>query len=383
MLIILPLLGKDFLYPLTPFPLAKNSGSKCKILAANKANIDFSVRLLETGEIVAIPTETVYGLAGNALNKISASKIFNIKGRPLIDPLIVHFKNIESAGIHIKPNEYFYWLAEAFWPGPLTIVIPKKASIPDIVTAGLSSVAIRIPQHPIFREVLDRIDFPLAAPSANPFGYVSPTLAEHVKQTLGDRIEVILDGGPCKYGLESTIVDLRSPQSPVILRHGPITAAQIAEVLGTPLTAPVETGSENTAQSSPGRLTKHYSPHAKMILYDSEKFQEMHVDMHPLSKRIALVCSRKPTWYENQPNTFWLSEAGDLKEIAGNLFKLIQNLDRAGFEEIWVEKVTEKGLGMAGESLLQLSLVVDSNVLLFHRHDQYNGRSRDCFGSSN
>lgn len=334
---------EGFFVSVVSFSLTTTPKNKSKILAANAANIGHCARLLQAGEIVAIPTETVYGLAGNALSEPSVIKIFRIKGRPLIDPLIVHFKSVESAEIHTKPNDYFYRLAKAFWPGPLTIVIPKKKSIPDIVTAGLSSVAVRVPQHSVFRKVLNCIDFPLAAPSANPFGYVSPTLADHVEQTLGNRIEAILDGGACEHGLESTIVDLRSHLAPAILRHGPITAAQISKVLGISLATSVGTDCEKDAQSAPGQLTKHYSPHAQMVLYDPGKFAKLHQP----PENSALVCCRKPDWYTNQPNIFWLSETGDLKAIACNLFKLIQNLDRAGFKEIWVEKVIEEGLGVA------------------------------------
>ena len=327
--------------------MSKISNNKSKILTANAANIDLCSRLLQNGKIVAIPTETVYGLAGNALSESSVSEIFSIKGRPLIDPLIVHFSSIKSAEAHIEPNDYVYRLAEAFWPGPLTLVIPKKRSIPDIVTAGLSSVAIRVPQHSVFRKILDRVDFPLAAPSANPFSYVSPTLADHVEQTLGDKIEAILDGGPCEYGLESTIVDLRNPKLPAILRPGPISLEQISEVLGASLSTSVKTPCDDAPQSAPGRLTKHYSPHAKIVLHEHGTFQKTHMDVYPLPEKTAIICSQKPGWYTNHPNTFWFSETGYLKTIASNLFQLIQHLDRLGFEEIRIETVSEEGLGAA------------------------------------
>lgn len=303
--------------------------------------------MLHENGVIAVPTETVYGLAGNALSKLSTGKIFSIKGRPLIDPLIVHFKDLQSAETHITASKRLHRLAEAFWPGPLTVVVPKKESIPDIVTAGFPSVAIRVPQHPVFQSVLNCVNFPLAAPSANPFGYVSPTLAEHVQNTLGDKIDAILDGGPCEFGLESTIIDLRNTESPVILRHGPITPEQIENVLGVTLTTPENTVCENVAQVAPGRLTKHYSPHAQMVLHERGELQEIDPKVLPLPETTAFVCSRKPDWYTHQPNIFWLSETGDLETVASNLFKLVYKLDQLEFKEIRIEKVIEAGLGRA------------------------------------
>ena len=313
-----------------------------KVLEANTANLDHCADLLRSEEVVGMPTETVYGLAGNALNETSVRKIFDVKGRPLIDPLIVHFGNIEEAEAHIVSNDSVRRLADAFWPGPLTMVVPKKASIPDLVTAGLPSVAIRVPQHPIFREVLKRLDFPLAAPSANPFGYVSPTLASHVAHTLGSRIHAVLDGGPCDFGLESTIIDLRDPEAPVVLRHGPITEAQITEILGVQVTSHVGGANDDAAQSAPGLLTKHYSPEARVTLLPHGT-----ATTEAPAATTALVCNQKPIWHTDQANIFWLSAAGDLGEIAHNLFELIQRLDQQGYQQLQIELAPEAGLGQA------------------------------------
>mgnify|MGYP001216861926 FL=1 len=174
----------------------------CKILQASAENIDLCVDLLRDEAVVGVPTETVYGLAGNALKEVSLRKIFEVKGRPMLDPLIVHFSSIKQAEIHAEFNEHARALAAQFWPGALTLVLPKKDTISDLVTAGLTSVAVRVPEHLIFRSLLEKLDFPLAAPSANPFGYVSPTLAEHVAATLGDRILAVIDGGACRHGVE-------------------------------------------------------------------------------------------------------------------------------------------------------------------------------------
>lgn len=315
-----------------------------KVLEATAANLAHCAELLRGDEVVGMPTETVYGLAGNALNASSVRKIFAVKGRPLIDPLIVHFSDLAAAEAHIETNDSVRQLAAAFWPGPLTMVVPKQASIPDLVTAGLPSVAIRVPQHPVFRAVLKRLDFPLAAPSANPFGYVSPTRACHVAHTLGSRIQAVLDGGPCDFGLESTIIDLRNPQVPVILRHGPVTAAQLNKILQVDVSSHHGVADDSAPQSAPGLLTKHYSPTARVTLLPHG--ETLTADAAPESV-IALVCNQKPTWHTGQANIFWLSETGELNEIAHNLFELIQRLDQQGYQQICIEQATEAGLGQA------------------------------------
>jgi L-threonylcarbamoyladenylate synthase len=318
------------------------------ILGATVDNIDYCAGLLQQDEIIGIPTETVYGLAGNALKESSVRKIFQVKGRPLMDPLIVHCNHPEAAEQIAKLNDPARKLAKTFWPGPLTMVVTKDQSIPDIVTAGLNSVAVRVPQHPVFRSVLERIDFPLAAPSANPFGYVSPTLAEHVQHTLGSKIKAILDGGPCKIGIESTIVDLRDPQMPTILRYGPINSLQISNCLGFSVkTAIPEKNNDTAAQSAPGQLTRHYSPRTKVDLLEHGCTQNKNPIVSHCDKTIALVCNKKPKWYTGQPNIYWLSETGNPDEIAYNLFNLIQKLDRQQFEKICIEQVSPETIGSA------------------------------------
>jgi L-threonylcarbamoyladenylate synthase len=315
-----------------------------KVLEATAANLAHCAELLRADEVVGMPTETVYGLAGNALNASSVRKIFAVKGRPLIDPLIVHFSDLEAAEAHMETNDSVRLLAAAFWPGPLTMVVPKQSSIPDLVTAGLPSVAIRVPQHPVFRNILKRINFPLAAPSANPFGYVSPTRASHVAHTLGSRIQAVLDGGPCDFGLESTIIDLRNPQVPVILRHGPVTEAQINQILQVDVSSHNGVANDTAPQRAPGLLSKHYSPTARVTLFPhGERFTAAAAP----EPAIALVYNQKPIWHTDQANSFWLSETGELKEIAHNLFELIQRLDQQGYQQLWIEQAAEEGLGHA------------------------------------
>jgi L-threonylcarbamoyladenylate synthase len=310
----------------------------CKILQASTENIDLCIDLLRDGAVLGIPTETVYGLAGNALNEESVRKIFEVKGRPLLDPLIVHFSSIEEAEAHVEFNGRARVLAAQFWPGALTLVLPKKNTISDLVTAGLPSVAVRVPGHPIFRSLLERLDFPLAAPSANPFGYVSPTLAEHVAATLGDRILAVLDGGACEHGVESTIVDLRNPNAPMILRPGPLSAEQLgmqsAEV-------ELKQPSSKSAQPAPGMLTLHYSPNTPITLFRHGERPSC------VQQSEAVLYNMKPAADKLAENTFWLSESGDLTEIAHNLFMLIQKLDVRGYTQLQVERVEDVDIGIA------------------------------------
>ena len=308
----------------------------CKILQASAENIDLCVDLLRDEAVIGVPTETVYGLAGNALKEESVRKIFEVKGRPLLDPLIVHFSSIKQAEAHVEFNERARALAAQFWPGALTLVLAKKDTISDLVTAALPSVAVRVPGHPIFRNLLERLEFPLAAPSANPFGYVSPTLAEHVAATLGDRILAVLDGGACEHGVESTIADLRNPDAPKILRPGPLTAEQ----LGMP-SVELKQGSNESAQVAPGMLTQHYSPNTPITLFEHGEQPSF------VQTSDAVLYNTKPATDERAENTFWLSESGDLAEIAHNLFMLIQKLDLRGYTQLQVERAEHAGIGLA------------------------------------
>jgi len=319
------------------------------ILEATKDAIDHCVSLLQQDEIVAVPTETVYGLAGNALKESSVRKIFQVKGRPLIDPLIVHCKNLQTVEGLAAIDDNVRKLAKNFWPGPLTVVVPKNEKVPDIVTAGLPSVAVRVSKHPVLQTILEHLDFPLAAPSANPFGYVSPTLASHVKQTLGSKLKAILDGGPCNIGLESTILDMRLPEKPVLLRQGAITAEQIEQCLGNQIKTKFSNQNEDhQAQNAPGQLTKHYSPKTVVSLLEHGSFQVQDFVIHASDSATALICNRKPDGYTaSQANIYWLSETGNLEEIARNLFDLMQVLDQQGFQKIYIEKASAEGLGLA------------------------------------
>ena len=310
-------------------------------------DIQLIANALTQGAVAALPTETVYGLAAHALNETACRKVFSIKGRPLLDPLIVHVASLEAAKQLAYFNPEAEQLAQALWPGPLTLVLPQKTIVPDLITAGQSSVAIRVPSHPLFRKVLEASQLPLAAPSANPFGQLSPTRAEHVQRSLGNKIEYILDGGPCAIGIESTIVDMREPNSPHILRFGAIDAQALSKVLGVPFT--------KKANDFPGSFKRHYSPDTRLLLLDHGSLEDINTVMprvQALMKKpanLALVYLKRPDALPTLKNVelFWLSETGDLAEVAQHLFDLLHTLDQQDFNLIAVERPSEDGLGIA------------------------------------
>ncbi len=294
-----------------------------------------AIELLKAGKLVAIPTETVYGLAANALNEQAVAAIFAAKERPHFDPLIVHLhdrKQLEQYCLEIP--EIFNALYRAFCPGPVTFILKRKEIIPDLVCAGHPTVGIRFPRHPLTRDLLLQSQLPLAAPSANPFGYVSPTTAQHVQDQLGDRIEYILDGGPAAVGLESTIIDLSSV-APRILRLGGLALEAIERITG-PLA--VETSSSNP--SAPGMLSAHYSPGKKVLIGDVEKMLTEYQQ-----QKVAVVSFSKT--YSKEIHHEVLSPSGDLNEAATRLFAALRRLDAHEAEVILAEKFPDQGLGKA------------------------------------
>lgn len=298
-------------------------------------------RRLQAGELVAVPTETVYGLAANAFDEKACGKIFRAKGRPHTDPLIVHVHDLRQMDSLCVTNPAATKLARAFWPGPLTLVLPKRRSVPDIVTAGRPSVAVRMPRHPVLRRLLRRAGVPLAAPSANPFGYVSPTTAAHVREGLGAKIRYILDGGPAHVGVESTIVDLRDPVRPRLLRPGAVTQQDLERVLKCPVQTlhKKRTGrTENAAQLAPGLLARHYSPRTPVVVHATlTKFS---------NPDEAYLCIRRPGG-RLPKNVFWLDARGDLRRAARRLFARLRHLDAKGFTAIHTELAQGEGLADA------------------------------------
>ncbi|MBE2216376.1 MAG: threonylcarbamoyl-AMP synthase [Opitutaceae bacterium] len=317
--------------------------------SGSAADLDFLADILRSGGLVAVPTETVYGLAAHALDAEACRRIFEAKGRPAYDPLIVHVASRVAADSVATFNAAAATLAERFWPGPLTLILPKKACVPDIVTSGRPTVAVRVPAHPLMRALLESSGLPLAAPSANPFGYISPTTAAHVQAGLGDRIGHILDGGPCTIGVESTIIDVRDATDPVVLRPGGVAIEALAEALGRPVRvhqpAPKPGAGlvEAEAELAPGMLERHYSPRTPLELR-AAPFTA--ADLRTPAPGIVRVCFSRPA-AEAAPDVRFLSASGDAAEAARALFALLRDLDGAGFERIVIEPAPPTGLGLA------------------------------------
>jgi L-threonylcarbamoyladenylate synthase len=314
-------------------------------------NIQEAAAALRAGMLVGIPTETVYGLAANALDERAVAGIFEAKKRPSFDPLIVHLASFEQAAAYCHHiPDLAYQLAEQFCPGPLTFILPKTERISDLVSSGHPTVGIRIPNHPLTLALLQALDFPLAAPSANPFGYVSPTTAAHVQQQLGAEVAYILDGGPCTVGLESTILDLSGPD-PKVLRLGGLPLESIEAVLKRKLST--QTSSSNP--KAPGMLVKHYAPHVSMVWQ-----QQYHAPLLPAYRvawlRFSAMIPEIPAAQQ-----FVLSPQGDLREAASRLFALLRELDQHDFDLIVAEPVPDVGLGRAINDRLQRA--VQSSLL--------------------
>ncbi len=301
-------------------------------------DIEKAVDLLLKGKLVAIPTETVYGLAANALNEDAALSIFEAKERPFFDPLIIHVHSIEAAKRYADfVDERLLKLGEVFWPGPLTLLLPKKSNVPNIITSGLEQVAVRIPNHPITLELLKKINLPLAAPSANPFGYVSPTEAQHVQKQLGDKIDYILDGGICSVGIESTILGIEGGEI-CVYRLGGLAVEEIEKVIGH-----IKLRINNSSNpKAPGQLKNHYAPKKPLFVGDLTKL----LNVHPL-KKIAVIGFGKIDEISSAEVVFNLSETENLKEAAINLFKFLRLADESAAEIVICAKLPDVDLGKA------------------------------------
>jgi L-threonylcarbamoyladenylate synthase len=310
---------------------------KARIHSPTPANLRRLAGVLRRGGLVAIPTETVYGLAAHALDPKACGAIFLAKGRPANDPLIVHVLDLAHAEELAEFNAAARKVARQFWPGPLTIVLPKKACVPGIVTSGGPTVALRAPAHPLARKLLALARVPLAAPSANPFSYISPTTAAHVHQGLGGKIGHILDGGSCAVGVESTVLDLTHPAKPRILRPGAITAAQLGKVLKRKVVAKSRPVNSSARLIAPGQLERHYSPRTPLRLTS-----------RPVGAtgKTALIFLRKPAG-KPPANVFWLSQRGVLDEVARNLYRVLRETDAGGYREILLEKLPATAGGLA------------------------------------
>ena len=305
-------------------------------------DINDAAARLKRGQLVAFPTETVYGLGANALDPLAVARIFEAKQRPSFDPLIVHVADVQCISeVAVDLPDPGQLLADKFWPGPMTLVLPRTSQIPDLVTSGLPGVGVRIPQHPIARQLLAAAAIPVAAPSANPFGGVSPTTVQHVSEGLDGRIDAILDGGPCSIGLESTVISLMD-DDPVVLRLGGLSIEDIEKVIGAVSIAEADPERQDAAQAAPGMLSRHYAPKTPIVLCDVE------AQIEPTSPQDALL-TWGPRRKHDEQFAFQkrLSEASDLAECAANFFAALRSLDAHNPRAIIARRFPDHGLGRA------------------------------------
>ena len=305
-------------------------------------NIDEAVKILENNQLVAIPTETVYGLAGNAFSDKAITSIFNLKKRPLFNPLIVHIQSINKLSEVAQniPKDAIL-LAEKFWPGPLTLVLPKKDYISNLVTAGKDTVAVRVPNHSLTLQLLGKLSFPLVAPSANPFTSISPTTPQHVNRYFKDQLPLILDGGACQHGIESTIVGFEN-ECPVLYRLGALSVEEIETCIGKPLQF---SKTKDKRPQAPGMLFKHYAPSTPTFLVNSLQDESQFIASKE-NLKIGLLRFKELSPNVNQAYQEILTTTGDLNEAAKNLYAALHRLDHLGLDIILAEKLPSEGLGI-------------------------------------
>lgn len=307
--------------------------------ASDPESIRLAAGVIRNGGLVAFPTETVYGLGCDALNPDAVARIFEAKQRPSFDPLIVHIATRASLNRLVETISLDdHRLMDAYWPGPLTLVMQKREQVPDLVTAGLPTVAVRMPSHPVARALIREAEVPIAAPSANPFGYVSPTCAQHVVDGLGDRIDLILDGGPCPIGVESTIVSMVGTW-PELLRPGSITLAEIREVMG-----PVVRATAGRTVAAPGQLPRHYATRTPMTVLAAPEVRPI---LHAHERAGLLAMSTPGHGDERFCAIDVLSASGDLRDAARNLFAALRRLDALGLDRLYAVPCEDQGLGLA------------------------------------
>ena len=313
------------------------------ILASEASVIRQAAGLIKKGELVAFPTETVYGLGADAANPQAVAKIFAVKQRPFFDPIIVHVESPQAASsLWSNCPPLAEELMQAFWPGPLTIVLPKTDRIPDIVTAGLPSVGLRMPAHPVAMELIKQSGTPLAAPSANRFGCSSPTTAEAVSEELGESVSLIIDGGPAKVGIESTVVTLEEGQL-IILRPGGVTAEALKKIAGF-----VAIRERQARPASPGMFDRHYAPATPLYLLwnPNEPFNAPSAARKIIGP-IGVICLTPVALPVEVASMEVLSQAGDLTEAAANFFQALRRLDKQGLKAIIGIPMPMAGLGLA------------------------------------
>jgi L-threonylcarbamoyladenylate synthase len=325
--------------------------------AAIGTDIAFAAQCLRQGRLVGIPTETVYGLAANALNPDAVAAVFVAKNRPTFDPLIVHCASAQQVWAYVaNVPAWAQHLAAKFWPGPLTLLLPKTAAISDLVTAGSALAAFRVPAHPMVQQLLQQLDFPLAAPSANPFGYISPTTAQHVQAQLGGAVAYILDGGPSRIGIESTIVGYENGAC-TVYRLGGITVEALQSVVG-PVTLALQTGDGPApTPAAPGQLTTHYAPRTPLVLGDLSQLVVQHA-----GKKIGIIGMQVGAHAVGKQVVEDLAPDGELAHAAQNLFAALRRLDGLGLDVILAQPLPEAGLGRAMNDRLRRAAVSRKDV---------------------
>ncbi len=307
-----------------------------KQLSPTSNNIKISAKELKLGNLVAFPTETVYGLGADGLNPIAVSKIFETKKRPTFNPLILHINSMQMLNkIAWLKEKKIEKLLDKFWPGPLTIILPKKEIVPDIVTAGLETVAVRMPNNKIALQLIKELGNPIAAPSANSFGKLSPTTAEHVAKQLSEKVDIILDGGSCNVGVESTIVKITKDKN-YLLRPGGISVEELESVAGK-----FENLNNENKPDSPGQLKIHYAPEIPIYFFDEEKIIENRY------KNLGGLFFRKSKLEKYFSSIKILSQKGNLNEAAANVFSFLHEFENENVDMIFVETIEYSGLGNA------------------------------------
>jgi len=325
-----------------------------ELISPSEANLRRAGACIASGGLVALPTETVYGLGANAFDARAVARIFEAKARPSFDPLIVHIAALgDVERVALPPGPTARILMERLWPGPLTLILPRRPDLPDLVTSGLPTVALRLPLHPVARAIISYSGTAVAAPSANPFGYLSPTRAEHVARMLGEKVDLIVDGGPCPIGVESTVLDV-TVDPPVVLRPGGMEIEAIEALIGRVAVGGV--GSAPPVPKSPGQLNSHYAPRTPLFLVSAGKLAEradaVRSEAAERGRLAALLFDdasrgRLGAAASNFAEIRILSPRGDSLEAAANLFSHLHELDELGVDAIWAERAPERGLGRA------------------------------------
>jgi L-threonylcarbamoyladenylate synthase len=318
-----------------------------RLLSSSDADLRHAAQALRAGLLVAFPTETVYGLGGDAFNPQALAKIFEAKRRPFFDPLIIHIASVDMLlvianlkALSPSSREKVAILGKHLWPGPLTIVLPKQSAVPDLATSGLATLAVRLPSHESAQKLIRYAGGAIAAPSANRFGCLSPTRAEHVRDQLGDRVDFIIDGGCATVGVESTIIDL-STEAVRLLRPGGVPRETIEALIGEVSTEVPPTN----APSAPGQLKSHYAPRTPLLLHPREAM--LTLPAAPNSAYLFFDGSTRDRWGRHEQNVWVLSHSGNALEAAANLFDFLYRIDKTGASIIHAQQAPSAGLGIA------------------------------------